>query len=411
MKRIILLLAWRYLLGTKQEKSISTMLIISFLGILIGSFALALVISIMNGFEKITHEKIQGIHSQIIIKSYNDTLDFEKISAVLEQEFPEIKAFSPSATQQVIIQQEESDDISNVVIIKGIDPQRESLVSRLEKKITASIHKKTTLSETIHENDIIIGEKLAKLLDVFLGDHVNLLFTPDEYARKRRITLNSEKARISGTFNTGIDEFDTGLIICSLSFLEKLFPNTGVTQINIKLKPDIDEYAVIDKLKKRIQLDAHSWKDLYPALVAALKLEKYAMFFILALIILVASMNIISVLFMHITQKRGDIAILKAMGLADNHISTIFLIIGMSIALVGSCVGLIAAFIVGWLLERYPFITLPDAYYVTHLPIRMEWHLFALVFVTIMILSFIAIWIPTRRTRKINITEVLRFEA
>jgi len=151
-------------------------------------------------------------------------------------------------------------------------------------------------------------------------------------------------------------------------------------------------------------------EQLYPALLEALKLEKYAMFLILALITLVASMSIISLLFMQITQKRADIAILKSMGLSAGNISKIFLYVGITIAFFGSAIGLGLAFVAGWLLEKYPFIQLPDAYYVSHLPAKMEWPIFIAVFAIVMILSFLSTWIPARRTKKINISRILRFE-
>lgn len=409
MKRITLLLSWRYLLGATYEKNISTMTLICFLGIIIGSFSLALVVSIMNGFEQVTHEKMQGIHAQIIIKAYGDDIDFEKIKPVLQNEFPAIAAVSPNSTKQGIIQKMGSDDITNVVMIKGINPEQEAQVSILEEKISKP--KLATLQSLLHDNHVLIGKSLAETLECTIDDHVNILFTKEEQLRSKRVTFDHKEAIIGGIFNTGIDEFDQSLIFCSLPFFNKLFPDNGITQINVKLQPNTNEEKIIKQLQKRLNLEIFSWKDLYPALVSALKLEKYAMFFILALIVLVASMNIISLLFMQIIQKRGDIAILKAMGLANSEVSSIFLIIGMSISLIGSLIGLVSAFFAGLFLQHYPFIELPDAYYVSHLPVSMSWHIFITIFFVIMILSFIATWIPARETRSINIAHVLRFEA
>jgi len=121
-------------------------------------------------------------------------------------------------------------------------------------------------------------------------------------------------------------------------------------------------------------------------------------------------MSIISLLFMQIIQKRPDIAILKAMGMSDQTVSHIFLLIGMVITSVSSLSGLTCAWLVSWLLARYPFIELPDVYYVSHLPVKMEWHILLVVFVVVFVLGFIATWVPARRTRNINIANVLRFE-
>ncbi|MCX5922043.1 MAG: FtsX-like permease family protein [Candidatus Dependentiae bacterium] len=411
MNPLTLLLAWRYALGSQHEKNIASMVKVCFLGILIGSFSLALVIAVMNGFEKVTHEKMQSIHAQIIMRSHGHNLDYEKVSHVLRNEFPEVAFFSPTSYQQVIIQPTDSDDITNLIALKSIDPAQESLVTTFDKKIIASASKDLSLKGTITDDTILIGQTLAKNLNLSSGDTINILFPDNEKTKSRKITLAISQATVGGIFTTGIDEFDAGLALCNHDFFNTLFPNDGVTQINIKLKPDAHEQVVITRLKERFQLEVYSWQCLYPALVAALKLEKYAMFLILALITLVASMNIISLLFMQITQKRGDIAILKAMGLSDGTISRIFLLMGMGITCCATLLGLALATLASWVLETYPFITLPDAYYVTHLPSKMEWHLLLIVFIVIMCLSFIATLFPAYRTRSINIAQILRFEA
>ena len=129
------------------------------------------------------------------------------------------------------------------------------------------------------------------------------------------------------------------------------------------------------------------------------------MFIILSLITLVAAMNMISLLFMHIIQKRGDIAILKAMGMGNSMINTIFFIMGMSIAAIAAIGGLAVAWIIGILLQRYPFITLPDIYYVTHLPVNLDITVFMLIFVVIMLISVLATWLPIRKIKTIQIAD------
>lgn len=405
-------LAWRYIVGKKEQKNISIMLCICFLGIVIGSFSLALVLSIMNGFEKVTHEKLQNIHAQVIMRAYGDNLNTESIASVFKREFPEVTGYSPTIMKHGIIQHEESDDMSNIVIIKAIDPALEAHASALEKKINSAdpLHP-TLLSDLVHDDGVIIGKKLADSLQIKTGDKITLFFAPEEQKNKRKITFNQQIATVTGTFDTGIEDFDSTIIICSFALIHAMWPDAGVTQINIALNPRASEDTVAQKLRDRFKIEVYSWKDLYPALVSALKLEKYAMFFILALIALVASMNIISLQFMHITQKRGDIAILKSLGMTENGIVQIFVTIGLIITVLGALTGLGLAALAGWILTVYPFISLPDAYYVTHLPVEMEWHLFAIVFMVVVALGFFATWIPAHRTRFINIAEVLRFDA
>ena len=90
-----LFLAFRYLMGSHKERSVSIMVKICFLGILIGTSSLALVMSVMDGFEQATHEQMQGIHAQLLIKSSGNAVDEKAILPVLKQEFPEVIGYSP----------------------------------------------------------------------------------------------------------------------------------------------------------------------------------------------------------------------------------------------------------------------------------------------------------------------------
>lgn len=387
------------------------MTIVCFIGIFIGSFSLALISAIMNGFEVAIHEKMQSIHPHVIIQSYKNDIDLEVLETILKKEFPEIIAFSPTASHHVLLRVDSSsDDTPAVAMIKGINPHTEQFTSSLSKKIIKTLPTITTYSQLFDNDFIIIGKQLAQNNHISIGDHVELLFMRDSYIRSKKITFDSQQATISGIFDTGIDEFDNGIIYCSLSFLEKLYPNIIVEQINVALAPYADENIVIQKLRDRLGIDVYSWKDLYPSLVASLKLEKYVSFFILALILLVASMNIISLLFMQITQKRPIIALLKAIGMTNGSICTIFFMIGMMISCCASITGLIAALCASFILEKYPFITLPDTYYVTHLPVAMNWYIVCAVFSVVILFSMCAILLPIQRIRSINISRILRFE-
>jgi len=411
MNTIVFLIAWRSLTVNSYKRAISPMVLICFISIFIGSFSLALVTAITHGFEIVVHEKMQGIHAQIIIRvpTGSQQLNIDALRPVLQHEFPEITSWSPNTTRYAIVQTENSDmSVPTIVMLKAIDPFTEPQVSILQDKIITPQF--TPLSTLIQNDQVLIGKALSYSLDISVGDTIELLFTDGKRSQRHKIKLNFADAIVNGLFDSGIDEFDSSVIFCSFNFLEKLFPDIGIEQINLKLKSGTNEKKVIKKLQNRLNLDVYSWKDLYKPLVSALKLEKWVSFFVLTLITLVASMSIISLLFMQIIQKRPDIAILKAMGMSDQTISHIFLLIGMVITSVSSLSGLACAWLVSWLFTRYPFIKLPDVYYVSHLPVKMEWHILLVVFVVVLTLGFIATWIPTRRTRNINIANVLRFE-
>jgi lipoprotein-releasing system permease protein len=409
MNNLSFTLAWRYLRGSAYEKRISTMVYVCFLSIVIGSASLALVLAIMRGIEYETQKTLQSIHAHILMRAHGQPLNVASIMSILQQEFPEVLASSPTAMQQVMITQD--DEVSNVVMLRGIDPASERLVSTLEQRMVIPPYPEANLEELVVDNHVIVGKKLAENFGIKEGDSMTLLFASDAQ-HGRKISLDRHKAMVTGMFSTGIEEFDAALIMSTIPFLQTLFPEEGVTQINITLVDDHQEKAVIQRLRKRFAgMEVYSWKELYPALFSAMQLEKFAMFLILALITLVASMNVIALLFMQITQKRSDIAILKLMGMNDHAINAIFMYIGLTIAFLGSIAGIALSAIVGWLLDRYPPITLPDVYYVSKLPVKLEVSLCITVLLITLGLSLFSTWFSARSTKSINIAEVLRFEA
>ncbi len=407
MKSVSLFIATRYLLKNRYEHSLSTMVIITALSIFIGTFSLALTTAIMNGFEKSVHTKMQNIHPQATIYSSGSPLNVYAIETLIKKEFLEISAISPQSIGHVILQSKDNEEehTPSVAILKGVNPSQEAAVSAIDSKIL----KGQSFNDALHSEHIVLGKSLAQQLDVGMNDIMPLLYL-EQTDGKNKLSIHRERAIVGGIFDTGIDEFDSSLIFCSAPFFDTLFPDQGITQIGLSFAQHTDIPQTIARLRQRLALDVYSWQELYPALVSALALEKYTMFFILLLITLIAAMNIISLISMLISQKRADIAMLRAMGIAPQTITAIFMIIGMSVAGVAALLGILCACIASVLLERYPFIELPHVYYVSHLPAHMEWSIVVMVFVVVLLITILATWFAAQRAKSITIAHVLRFE-
>lgn len=401
------LLAFRFVRGATSEQNIAVMVKICFFSILCGTFGLTMVAAIMNGFEKATQEKLQGINADALIRSSTGPINTEKLTAVLQNEFGSvIQATSPNSCAQLIIQNDyHNKRFQQLIAIKGIDPLKESHVTALA---TMLIHGSRDLACLSARNSIIIGQALAASLHIKTGDTVTLLFPTESQIEGKQISLDARSAAVIALFKTGIEEFDEHMVYSSLDFFNDLF-DTGVTQIAVKFKENVPEEQVVAQLKTRLTLEVYSWKELYPAIVSALTLEKYVMFIILTLMTLVLSINVIALLFMFISQKRGEIALLKAMGMADNTLVVLFISLGMIITIGASFLGVLFAWIVCLLLSYYP-IALPDAYYVSYLPAQISWSTIAILSAIIIMVSLLATWFPAYRTRFIKLAQVLKTE-
>lgn len=407
MKSISWYLAWQYLPIKKHESSISLMTLISFISICIGAFSLALVTAVMNGFQVTIEEKMRNIQPQATIYSYKQPIVVKAVEQFISEQFPKITAISPYALSHVMVQSEavEEGDTPAIAALKAIDPQKEIATTALKSKLKDNL----SLS-VVQGNSILIGATMARNLDVTPGDEITLLFIEQPTDKKRKVSVHQKKATVGAVFETGIEEYDNGTVYSSFELFNELFPEQGVTQIGLAFDSKSSPQAILPELREKLGMEILTWQELYRPLLAAQIIEKYAMFLILLLITVVASMNIIALIFMIITHKRADIAILRAMGLSSNAIVRVFILLGMTISVIASTVGLAFAWLASWFIERYPFITLPDVYFVTHLPARMEWQIIGAVFFVVMIITFFASWFSARRVYTINIAEVLRFE-
>jgi lipoprotein-releasing system permease protein len=406
MNYVAWMIAWRYLTRSAYESTLSTMVLISFCGIFIGSCSLALVTAIMHGFDIETQRKLQSVHAQATIRARNEQLDIDALKSVFQKEFPMITAFAPTSEAHGLFQ-EDGDEVlePTVILIKAIDTKHEPYVSTLTHNL---IPKKSITQLT--DDTIIIGSTLAQERNIKLGDVVNVFYAEENQPKRHRVSFKTYSTRVVGFIKTGIDEFDSSMALCSFDFFNTLFPTKGIQEVRIRFAENICIDGVISDLKKRLLLDIYSWQELYPALVSALILEKYVSFVVLALITLVASMNIIALTFMKITTKRMDIALLKALGISNTSITSIFLIFSISIALIAALCGLLCAIGLSWIIEHYQCIRLPDVYYVTHLPAHMTWSIPMSILLLVCIVSFFAAWIPARKTRTLSIAQTLRFE-
>ena len=402
MKNITNQIALNYLFKTEKLNSINSMIKVCFLSIFIATTSLAISFFIMSGFEKETNKKLKNINPDIIISSYGNSLNYEKIAPILKQ-FNEIEYFSPVDNQYAILEKNNEVDLNKILIIKAISPQLENKVTNLENLVTFP---KKNLDALLTNNKVLIGKKLAILEQFNVGDKFNIVIAQKN---KKKIDLKSYSVEISGILDTGIDELDNNLVVCSLNYLENIFNKKNISQINIKLKNTEQEKEIIDKLKKKFNLEVYSWKELNPAIMAALKLEKYITFFILSLLIFIASMNMISLIYMLITRKRKEIAILITLGLSIKKIQTIFLIITTTISAVASTLGILTAVILAKLIDISK-IQIPAAYFIETLPIDINMATLVLILLTSLLLTIIATISPIKSLKKLNISEILRFE-
>lgn len=409
-----LFLARRLIFSKNNNSAIKISLYLCLISIAIGSFALSLIFAIMQGFQTATESRLQSIHPQIILQAPKGRdLNFDKIKNYLIQEsqnlfLNQIQVITPYALSYGILHNPNlSDQVEfyNVSLIKSIDPETEPLVSNL----TTKLEKQLILSQTLENDQIIIGANLAKSLNLSINSSAQIFLPNSTNAKNQALNFQKINIKIGNIIKTGISEFDDNLIITSLNFAYQNFPEIGICELGIKLKPQANQSEILKLLKLHLKLNVFSWKDLYTPLIAALKLEKYVALTVAILVILMAFMMLISLLFMLITKHLHTIATLTMLGFSGNQIRNLFLTVALIITGWACSIGLLFAALVGLVIQNYPFITLPDAYYLTTLPIELSLDLFIVIFVSTIISSLLISLIPIKSINKINLVTLLKF--
>ena len=364
-------IAFRYLMRSKTHKGIvSFFTFISVLCVTIGVAALIIVSSVMTGFESELKKKVIGMYAHVTItQSGARALRNWKIPADEAKLMPHVLSTSPFITGPVLMG---SMRRGSLLYILGSNPELEKKVSEMEKFITVG-------SADIDNDEIILGDQVAKQRGTRIGDVIHLtstatVQTPDG---PKPIRL---KYKVAGFFHSGNYEYDSGFGFVTLRAAQDLF-KLGDSVHAIKIKLDNVDKAMDIKNMLQEELgplySVRTWMDKNKALFSAVQMEKRVMFIILLLISVVAALNIISTLVMVAFQKTKDIGILRSLGATRLSIGVLFTLQGLLISLTGVIFGLISGLLIAHnvdaiskFLERQTGFSFfpPDVYYFDAIP-------------------------------------------
>jgi len=399
----------RYLKAKRKQGYISVITGISILGIMIGVMALIVVLAVMNGFRQDLMKKILGVNSHVLILSYKGGI--KETEAVMEKALgvDGVLSATPLIYSQVMVKH--AGNISGA-LLRGLDPFTAGKALDIDSMIKGGSLELLKRSE--HEpRGVILGSELSKRMGALPGDTVTLVSPIGKLTPLGRVASEAI-FKVKALFESGMYDYDSSLVYLSLpDARDFLSLGDEVTVIEVKVKDihESDRIAEIIQEKLGYPYWTKDWKMMNKSLFSALKLEKVTMFIILIMIVLVGALNIISSLVMLVMEKTRDIAILRTMGVSSKSIMSIFVFQGLFVGVIGTLLGLISGSFLCHLLARYKFIKLPpDVYYITTLPVRMEWLDVVTIAVAAVIISFLATIYPSWQASRLSPVEALRYE-
>ena len=397
-------IAARFLRARSKQRIISVIALISVIGIAVGVTVLIVVISVMSGFDRYLEDKMIGTQAHLIVAMPSLTSNAVDVMKRIKQ-LPDVADVAPFISGDGLIN--ESGSLINVQM-RGIDPQLEPKVTKIREYLKEGDLK-------LGDNDIIIGEELARRLFLKVGDSLELI-SPS--------SLTSSRFRIKGIFNTGMYLYDSGLLMASLKGAQDFFgTSTAIRGISVKT----DNIYKVEKVKNSISkvlspknlFEIRTWVDLNRNFLSALKLEKLVMFIVVIMTTVVAAFGIVSTLIMSAMEKTKDIGILRAVGSRVNSVLMIFLFQGLGIGSLGILFGLIGGVsLAGSLNKIIDFISrvigrslIPkDIYYFDRLPIYFNVKDLAAIVVCAFIITLLASIYPAYYASRLKPTEALRYE-
>jgi lipoprotein-releasing system permease protein len=324
-----LFLGLRYLKPKRTFVSVITL--ISLAGVTIGVWVLIVVIAVMSGFDRELRDKLMGMHAHVTVMGGVIGHSDQLLKTVLET--PHVKAATPFAMGLVLIEFERR---VATPYLKGIDPKREVTVSKLGSYIKEG-------SLDLEGDKVVIGRELSSQYGIFLGDKITV-YSPRNLEKKGEEVYLPMELTVTGIFESGMYEYDAGLIFASLETAQELYSLGNAVQ-GIEITTD-DPIAgardVADALNSKLQppLRAQTWAQMNQRLLGAIQVEKSVMFFILTFIIIVAAFGIMSTLITVTVQKTREIGVMKALGAASGKILRIFLLQGFIVGVFGVAIGI-----------------------------------------------------------------------
>lgn len=398
--------ALRYLTRRKGLFAIITTLI-GVAGVSVGVAALITTLSVMNGFQSDIKTKVIGAQSHILVFGRMPASTYPEQIRKIEQ-IPLVEAAAPHIYGQAILSY---DGQSVGLVVRGLDPEQEKKINSLSRSLTeGSFAPKDWAADA--PAPLVLGTELAAGLGADVGDDV-VLISPQSISTSAGMFPKMKKFRVSGLLRTGYYEFDNTIAYAGLADASDFLGlKGGVTGVAVKLHDLNKAEPAAQQIREAIGLgySVRTFAQLNSTLYAALKLEKAVMFIILFLIIIVASLNIAGNLILLGTEKLRDIGLMRAMGASPKMIRKVFMWEAMVIATLGICLGIALACLLCWIIATFNIVELPgDIYYLTKVPVRMEWSDILAVVGGSYFICFFAGLYPAAKASRVNPTDAIRY--
>jgi len=413
--RFELFLAARYLKAKRRQAVVGVVTTISITGVAAGVAALIIALAITNGMRRDLQDKLVGstAHVRLMRVNADGIRDWEPLFKKLRQ-LPHVTAASPGIYEPVFIARGAR---GGGALLEGILPADEKTVSDLLTTATPSSVQKLepqpdSASQTKGPPPLILGQDLAEAVGVSVGDSVTVI-SPQGESTPFGILPKYQPFKVVGIFHSGFYQYDAQMGFLRLADAQRLFAEPDLLSVISFKVDDLDHAPEIARSIEQAAGKGYmttNWMEENRELFKALKLEQVVTFIVIALIVMVAALNILIALTMMVMEKTRDIAVMMSYGVEPGQIRRIFLLQGLLISLIGTAIGLILGYAASWAGGHYHIPLSAEVYSIDTLPFAprpLDGVIVAAVSIGI---SLLATLYPSYAAASVLPAEALRYE-
>ncbi|MBS1510676.1 MAG: ABC transporter permease [Bacteroidetes bacterium] len=395
--------AWRYF---KAKKSANAINIIAWVTVGVIAFATCcqvLVLSVFNGFEGLVKSLYASFYTDLkVIPAKGKTITFSAAQLMQIKQQPFVQHYSLIAEEKALLQNAAADESQTVVTLKGVDENYGEVCGVPSKTSKGKFN-----IGTVDEPGIVLGSGIQYAIGVEFNPAFEMNKLTAIVPKKNSTSIDPLQSLSEGNvLPTGVfsiqQDFDNKYAITNIGFVKQLLglDSNEFSALEIKLTPHADVTMAKEKLTALLGTN-YQVQTLYQqnmSLYNTMKLERWFIFAVLTLVLVVSAFTMVSALTMLVLEKQKDINVLQSMGANRSTVLKIFLSEGLLLGGIGAAAGITMAAILCILQVKFKLIKMGGgSFLIDYYPVQLVATDFLLVAVTAMVIAFAASWFPARR--------------
>ncbi|MCB0698830.1 MAG: FtsX-like permease family protein [Chitinophagales bacterium] len=398
-------LSWRYLRGKRSGNAVPVLSRISMVAIAVGAGAMIVLFSVFNGFEGIVKEMYKAFYPDVKVTTAKG-----KFFSIDDETFQQLKTVDGVAVVSSVLEDNvllQSETEERVATIKGVDKEYfkvnnvEPYVQEGNCAVTAEGIPTAVVGTRLMAE---LGLDVYNVFNRMIAFYPNPKATPGTFSLSPDNAFTSLKLRPDGEF-TIQDEFDSKYVLADIGLVQSLVMEEGkYSSIELAIKPGYDVFDVKEEIQSLLgaKYDVATRYEQNRTLYLVMRSEKWAVYGILVLVLLIAAFNMVGALSLLVMEKQKDISILKAMGATNGDVSKVFVTEGVLWSLLGGGVGLLIGGLLCFGQQQFGWIKLGGSFIIDAYPVQLQLSDFVLILATVAVIGMLAAWFPSVRASRIQ---------